>query len=325
MGFKEIPPVPFSESLVDVAFKRASRRAKQLKARKKKGRVKESELLRIGIVRDMLISRLDRIVDSFPKVDELNEFYRKLISEFIGIVELKKALAAVRWARVKINNLFKEMNALMKKAEESNQLRQLRRSFYGRVVSILEQIDGKLKFLEEARKRFKRFPAVKELPTVAITGFPNVGKSTLLGKLSKSKPKVAAYPFTTKGIMVGYLVSDEKKIQVLDTPGTLNRPNKMNEIEKYAWLAMKYAADEIIYIFDPTEQYPFDEQVKLYFRIKELGKKMVVYVSKCDLISREEKEEFVKKIVKKVGKVKIFDGYSLEKLKEFLLKIFLRF
>ena len=125
--------------------------------------------------------------------------------------------------------------------------------------------------------------------------------------------------------MVGYLVSDEKKIQVLDTPGTLNRPNKMNEIEKYAWLAMKYAADEIIYIFDPTEQYPFDEQVKLYFRIKELGKKMVVYVSKCDLISREEKEEFVKKIVKKVGKVKIFDGYSLEKLKEFLLKIFLRF
>ncbi|MBW2979637.1 hypothetical protein DRZ77_00360 [Candidatus Woesearchaeota archaeon] len=323
MGFKEIPPVPSVDDLVDIVFKRASKRAKQLKARKKKGRVKESELLRTGIVRDMLITRLDKIVASFPTVDELNVFYKKLVSEFIGIVELKKSLAAVRWARVKINNLFKQINAQMKRVDDSSKLRELRRSFYGRVVSILNQIKEKLLFLENARKRFKGFPTIKALPTVAITGFPNVGKSTLLGKLSESRPKVAAYPFTTKGIMVGYIKVNEQKIQLLDTPGTLNRPNKMNDIEKYAWLAMKYVADKIIYIFDPTEPYSFEEQVNLYRRIAELKKEMLVYVSKCDLISEEKRKQFFKAIEKALGSdaCKIYFEEKLKKLASVLSEV----
>ena len=42
---------------------------------------------------------------------------------------------------------------------------------------------------------------------VALFGFPNVGKSTLLSKLTPSKPKIANYSFTTKRINMGYSIS----------------------------------------------------------------------------------------------------------------------
>ena len=62
---------------------------------------------------------------------------------------------------------------------------------------------------------------------------------------------------------MGYLVKDKKKVQLIDTPGTLKRFDKMNVIEQRAHLAMKYCADMIIYIFDLTEPYPIEEQRKL--------------------------------------------------------------
>ena len=134
-----------------------------------------------------------------------------------------------------------------------------------------------------------------KLPTIAIAGFPNVGKSTLLGKISSSKPEVAAYPFTTKGIMIGYFKKDSKKIQILDTPGTLNRLDKMNMIEKQAWLALKLVAKKIIYIFDLTEPFPLDLQEELYTKIKQLQKPVMIYLSKTDILEKEKVNKFKQK------------------------------
>ncbi len=79
---------------------------------------------------------------------------------------------------------------------------------------------------------------------------------------------------------------------------------------------MKYVADRIIYIFDPTEPYPFEEQVRLYKRIAELEKGMLVYVSKCDLISEEKRKEFFKAIEEALGRVR--EIYFEEKLKKLI-------
>ncbi|MBN1157548.1 50S ribosome-binding GTPase, partial [Candidatus Woesearchaeota archaeon] len=121
---------------------------------------------------------------------------------------------------------------------------------------------------------------------------PNVGKTTLLFKLTGAKAEINSYPFTTKSINLGYFSNGEEKIQVIDTPGTLNRFDRMNSIEQQAHLALKYLADTIVYVFDLTGEYPMEQQLKLYDSIKKFNKKVIIYFSKEDVVGKEKIKGF---------------------------------
>ncbi len=309
MNFQNMKSIEDYQVYLDVALRKGEIKSKALRSTirlrsvSKLIKSKRIEIDKIKILRDELCSRLHDIHSNFPSIDSLPEFYRQLIELTLDVDNLKKALASISWAEYNINKICCEAMRKLKVFNEERDigfLNKLSGGCIGRVSSILKQVDKFLKIIEKNRKIMKNYPAIKTtLFTVAIAGFPNVGKSTLLSQVTNSEPEINDYPFTTRKLNTGYFKHHAEKIQLIDTPGTLARFNKMNDIEKQADIAMKYAANMTIYVFDLTEQYPIKDQFNLLDRIIELEKPIIIYLSKKDILDKKQVADFIKDFQKK--------------------------
>ncbi len=303
MNFQGLNKVQNPDFYIEQAFKRATAAADQirdtikLKNKTVLDKSKIIELKKITTVKDALYDYLDQIVKSFPNLEELPVFYRELVKVTVDYPELKKGLGGLNWGKNKIVDIYRVYEGKIKKCEDIRKINQFRTEFYGRAAGLIKKLRPNFDAVEKARQTMKNFPAIKtKIPTIAIVGFPNVGKTTLLYKLTGSKPEINAYAFTTQNINVSYIKKDgQRALQILDVPGTLDRFEKMNNIEKQAYLAIEHIADKLVYVLDLTEPYPIQSQVRLLKNLKKYGKDILVYLSKTDILEKSQVEEFRKK------------------------------
>jgi nucleolar GTP-binding protein len=259
---------------------------------------------------------MQNIIKNFPSIDSMPEFYQELIMNTLDYNALKKSLGTISWAADNISKIAEEYKYQMRTSRDIIQIKKVMNSFYGRISSIMRQINPALKMLEHARQVMKTYPSVKtDLFTIAITGFPNIGKSTLLSKITPAKPEIKDYAFTTKGINQGYARYGINKIQFIDTPGVLDRQKK-NAIEEQAYLVLKYATNLIIYVIDLTEPYPLKEQEKLFKGLKDYDKPMIVYLSKTDILPKALIDKYKRKY-KACTSITELDKKIEKNLKEF--------
>ena len=284
----KIPTILTADEVLDKAFKKASKAEHHGLTRLET--VRETNISKVRSASDIIVSTLGKYVKAFPSIERLSPFYAQLIDVTIGKDKLKKSLGAMDWCRGSVARVSRDAIRTIAKANSIDEIDAARRAAYGRISSIVKQVDSELKFIADARNVIRKFPTVDiDAPTIVIAGAPNVGKSQLVGLISTGKPRVAVYPFTTQEISVGVFERKYLRYQVIDTPGLLDRPlEERNAIELRAVLALKHLADAIVFIIDPSETcgYTTEQQEHLLSSLKGefASVPMLVVENKVDML-----------------------------------------
>ncbi|MEM3035600.1 MAG: GTPase [Thermoplasmata archaeon] len=286
-SFSKIPTVLESNEILDKCFKRG-KKVEISKHPDKVSAIRNWDIEKLKVIEKCAKETLDRYLKNFPDLKTLDKFHSELFSIMIDENLYKKSLGSIKWARDSIVKITTSTIKSLERTREIDEFSKIMNSYFGRFSSFVEGISESLKFLKESRKKLLQIPDIDiNTFTVVIAGFPNVGKSELVNAISSGKTEVAPYPFTTKGIYVGHMKVDNKKIQIIDTPGLLDRNiEKRNAMEKQAIAALKYLAHLIIFLIDPSETcgYPIEKQYSLLNEIKKfLEKEIIVVENKMDL------------------------------------------
>jgi len=300
----KIPRVLTANELLDKAFGRAQK----IKKRDRKA----ERISKISSVKNTLDSTLQKYVSGFPSFDTLHRFYYELFDILLGIDTLKKSLGALDWGRKQINRIANQGIKDVKRKKDDNIIL---KQTYGRISSVLYQIDNHLLYLENARKKIRKMPFIDmDKPTVIMAGYPNVGKSSLMRLLTNAEPTIASYPFTTKEVIVGDMALEdnngERQIQVLEIPGLLDRPHeKRNVIEQQGFIALRYLSGLIVFIIDASLHcgYDLEKQLNLLNEIQSEFKGDIIAVeNKTDI--RGGATDFLK--------ISCLTGRGIKKLKK---------
>ena len=207
MNFQNIPEIKKSDHYIDVAFRAARNTYKKVrgKSRSEENIAKKKALMKITAINDKLSTEMQKIIDDFPRYDEISPFYQELFKCYFDIDEYKKDLGKLFWLRGKVQQFSGIYAKKVKMSREKGIIDGFLKQYYGRTCSFFKQVEKAFGRLEDMRKQLRMMPDFKEgVFTVALFGFPNVGKSTLLGAMTDAKPKIANYAFTTKKINAGY-------------------------------------------------------------------------------------------------------------------------
>ena len=163
---------------------------------------------------------------------------------------------------------------------------------------------------------------LKVLADVGLVGFPNAGKSTLLSSISKAKPKIGNYPFTTLTPNLGVIpFKDHKSFIMADIPGIIEGAADgkglgirfLRHIERNSVLLFM-----IPVISKIEEEYKLLQNELKRYNPEMLNKDIVIAITKCDLMSEDELQELKINLNEDVVLISSITNYNLEELKNIL-------
>lgn len=183
---------------------------------------------------------------------------------------------------------------LLKYGDSLYRCKQLKKAALGRMATIMKRQASNLTYLEQVRQHLSRLPTIDPYSrTIIICGFPNVGKSSFINKITRADVEVQPYAFTTKSLYVGHTDYKYLRWQVIDTPGILDHPlEERNVIEMQAITALAHLRACVLYFMDISEQcgHSLEDQVALFESIKPLftNKPLILAINKIDILQLED-------------------------------------
>ena len=161
---------------------------------------------------------------------------------------------------------------------------------------------------EKGQERHLRFE-LKLLADVGLVGYPNVGKSTLLSRISSARPKIAAYPFTTLTPNLGVVSREDRpSFVVADIPGLIEGASKGAGLG-LTFLRHVERTRLLIHLLDisggPSRDavkdfHALDDELRAYDPLLQ-EKKQLVALNKIDLPSVRERAGEIESQFEKMG------------------------
>ncbi|GLE02995.1 hypothetical protein PINS_up011874 [Pythium insidiosum] len=294
-NFKKIVPVPPATEFIDIVLTRTQRKTPTvIHPTYAISRIRAFYMRKVKFTQQTCQERLSQIIDDFPRLDDLHPFYADLINILYDRDHYKLALGQINTARALIDNIAKDYVRMIKYGDTLYRCKQLKRAALGRMCTLLKKQKASLEYLEEVRKHLSRLPSIDpNTRTLLVTGFPNVGKSSFMNKVTRADVDVQPYAFTTKALYVGHLDYKYLRWQVIDTPGILDHPlEERNTIEMQAVTALAHLQASVLFFMDISEQCGFtiEQQLSLFSNIRPLfaNKPLVFVANKIDQIKFEQ-------------------------------------
>lgn len=187
----------------------------------------------------------------------------------------------------------------------------------------MKSLEDKLESFEKSREQRRKRRRERGFNLVAIAGYTNAGKSTLLNALSSADVEVDDRLFTTLSTRTRVLDEDSQKILITDTIGFIDDlPPWLIEAFKAA-LEEIYLADLILLVVDASE--PFREIMRKFKTSREIisesSADIVLLLNKIDMLSEsslQRKKESLERIAPEVMPISAEEGKNLDELKDFI-------
>ena len=165
---------------------------------------------------------------------------------------------------------------------------------------------------------------LKVLADVGLVGFPNAGKSTLLSSISKAKPKIGDYPFTTLTPNLGVIpYKDNLSFIMADIPGIIEGAS---EGKGLGIRFLRHIERNSILLFIIPVDSNINNEFKLLYKELEnynkelLKKKIIIAISKCDTVSIKELDKLKINLKYDVVKISSVSGLGLDQLNDIVWK-----
>ena len=308
-NFKSIPIIPKVSDLIDsILSKTQSKTPTVTHPGYKITRIRKFYMRKVRFTEDSITEKLESITKNFPKLDDIHPFYADMINILYDKDHYKLALGTVNTAKNICQKIASDYVKLLKYGDSLYRCKQLKVAALGRMMTTLKKLGASFNYLEEVRKHLSRFPSIDPTErTLILAGFPNVGKSSFMNKITYADSEVQAYHFTTQSLFVGHTYYKNIRWQVIDTPGILDRAlEQRNIIEMQTITALAHLDACILYFVDVSENcgYSIAQQVSLFDSIRPLfkNKPLVIIANKTDLRKYTDLPEKDKKLIEEVAK-----------------------
>eukprot|EP00798_Chlamydomonas_sp_ICE-L_P019000 gene19000-25583_t len=294
-NFKSIQVVPSGKDFIDIVLSKTQRGTPTVVHNGWSiQRIRQFYMRKVKFTAANWNERLSQILNEFPKVEDIHPFYSDLLNVLYDKDHYKLALGQLNTARNLMDRVAQDYIRLIKYGDSLYRCKELKRAALGRMCTLMKRQTASLAYLEQVRQHMSRLPSIDpNTRSLLLCGYPNVGKSSMMNKLTRAEVEVQPYAFTTKSLYVGHMDYRYLRWQVIDTPGILDRPlEERNTIEMQSITALAHLRAACIYMVDISEQcgYTIAQQATLFHSIKPLfsNKPILIVCNKTDCRSMDD-------------------------------------